>query len=291
MAPTFALHLGAHKTATTFIQRNLEDRRRELLRQGVRYFGTSELRDVEGIVLPTPRDVREGLAEPLQRRTATTLRQLVDDAIPDHARRVLLSEENFLGSSRLNIRRGKLYPAMEDRLRCLPESWNSDRLEIFLSIRDYASFFASCHSTIALQGDWMEFGAEKQAAIAELPRRWTDVVREIRAVFPRAEMVIWRYEDLATLGQHVMNDMVGFDFPMDFSHKGTMASLTAQGMDRLRIAWEENDGEPLDTETVRDIRKATQDGDRYDPWSPDIKAVLSDAYAKDWAQIQAMMQS
>lgn len=289
MSPTLALHLGAHKTATTYIQRNLDDRRRELLRHGVRYFGSAELRGVEGVVFPTPRDVREDLAAPVQRRTRAMLSRMVDAAVPDDAARVLVSEENILGSSRLNLRRAKLYPALAERLACLPESWGAGRTEIYLSVRNYADFFASCHSTIALQGDWIDLGADRQARIAELPRRWTDIVAEIRAHFPAAELVVWRYEDLGRVGQEVMDSMVGAPFPMDFGVRGTMASLTAEGMEAIEAAFIANGEAPLSPETVRRIRDETQgSGARYDPWDPALRARLTEAYEADWAEISAL---
>lgn len=288
MAPILALHLGAHKTATTFMQRCFEDRRRELLRMGVRYFGSSELRGVEGLIFPTPRDVRDRLAAPLQRQSAATLRRVVDASVPERAKRVLVSEENILGSPRLNIRRAKLYPALIDRLACLPPEWNTDSLEVYLAIRDYAGFFASCHSTIASQGDWMPLGPDKQAEIAKLPRRWTDVIADIRTVLPRAEVVVWRYEDLQSLGQQVINAMVGGPFEMDFSQKGTMAALTTEGMEQIQEAWRRNGEEPLDPKQAREIRDATATGQRYDPWNPALKAAMSAAYAEDWDKIQRM---
>jgi len=63
MLSTLALHLGAHKTATTLLQREFEARRRELLRLGTAYLGPGDLRDEPSLVFPVPEMHPDRVAE------------------------------------------------------------------------------------------------------------------------------------------------------------------------------------------------------------------------------------
>jgi len=289
MIRRFALHLGAHKTATTFIQRRLDQEQGRLRAQGVAFFGPPELRQHDVIRFPTPKMVQDGAAAEVQAATAAAYARIVGDAVDDSIHRVLISEENILGSSRLNLRRACLYPALPARLACLPDAWGQRDAEIFLGLRDYASFFASCQSTVALLGDWMDLGLARQERIAALPRRWPDILAEIRARYPEAVIHVWRHEDVERIGATLVEAMAGHPVEIDFSQKGTMAALSEEGMRRIRKAWHENDREPLPQEMVRQIRHETTDGfPPHQPWLRHLELALSETYAEDWQRIVAM---
>jgi len=280
MLETLALHLGAHKTATTMIQREFGTRRRELLRLGTGYLGPDDLRDVPGLVFPKPEMSASRMAE-VQARTAGLLETLPPGALGQTRSRLLVSEENILGTPRLMLRHATLYPGLRARLGALPAAWNGTETEVFLSIRDYAGFFASCHSTIAQQGVWVPFGAPQRADLARMPRRWPDVVADIRAALPRARLTVWRYEDLHDVGQRVVDAMTGGAFEVDFASRGAMASLSAEAMARIEAEASQRDDRKLPRDLVRRIRKDHADGPRYAPWDAETRDLLSQAYDED----------
>lgn len=287
MLETFALHLGAHKTATTMIQREFGKRRRELLRLGTGYLGPDDLRDVPGLVFPKP-EMDAARTAAVQARTAQLFDVLVPGALGETRTRLLVSEENILGTPRLMLRHAALYPGLRARLGALPAAWNAPETEVFLSIRDYAGFFASCHSTIAQQGVWVPFGDRERAALARMPRRWPDVVADIRAVLPRARLTIWRYEDLHDVGQPIVDAMAGGPFEVDFAARGAMASLSGAAMVRIEAEARDRGGRKLPRDLVRRIRQDHVDDPRYAPWEAETRDLLSQAYDEDSAAIRAM---
>jgi hypothetical protein len=287
MLSTLALHLGAHKTATTLLQREFEARRRELLRLGTAYLGPGDLRDEPSLVFPVPEMHPDRVAE-VQGRTAQRLENMVPGALGDRRSRLLLSEENILGTPRLTLRHRTLYPGLIARLGALPAAWDMDQTRIFLSVRDYAGFFASCHSTVAQQGVWLPFGARERAALARLPRRWPDVVADIRATIPEARVTVWRYEELCATGQAMVEAMTGGPFEIDMDQSGAMGALSAGAMARIAAASARAGGAPLPRAQVRRIWHETAGSGPYDPWQAETRQMLSACYEDDCARIAGM---
>jgi hypothetical protein len=287
MLSTLALHLGAHKTATTTLQRAFDSRRRELLRLGTGYLGPGDLRDEPGLVFPRPEMAADRVAQ-VQGRTARLLDTLVPAALGARRSRLLVSEENIIGTPRLMLRHAALYPGLTARLGALPADWDMAGTHVFLSIRDYAGFFASCHSTVAQQGVWVPFGAEERAALARMPRRWPDVVADIRATLPAARLTVWRYEELHATGQAVVEAMAGGPFEIDLAGPGAMGALSAGAMAGIAAASAAAGGARLPGAQVRRIRQDTEGSGPYDPWEAETRAALSNLYAEDCARIGRM---
>ncbi len=287
MLSTLALHLGAHKTATTTLQRAFDARRRELLRLGTGYLGPGDLRDEPGLVFPKPEMPPSRIAQ-VQGRTASLLETLVPGALGERRSRLLVSEENILGTPRLMLRHAALYPGLTARLGALPADWDMADTHIFLSIRDYAGFFASCHSTVAQQGVWVPFGAQERTALARMPRRWPDVVADIRATLPAARLTVWRYEELRATGQAVVEAMAGGPFEIDLAAPGAMGALSAGAMAGIAEASFAAGGARLPGAQVRRIRQETEGSGPYDPWDAETRRTLSALYEEDCARIARM---
>ena len=288
MMPPIALHVGAHKTATTFLQKRLSDLQGPLLDQGVAYFGPDQLRKGGNLTFPTPAVVAAGRARKLQFDTQARIVARVDEEMPSGVTRVLVSEENILGSSRLNLRQAQLYPALPARLGCLPITWTDAVRDIFLSIRNYGTFYVSCQSTVAALGDWVPLTPKRQQALAATPRRWTDVAAELLERFPKARLHVWRYEDLHAVGPAVMRAMTGLPVDVDFTTERPMAALSAAAMMGIRRAWNAGGGKPLGPEDVQRIRQETADRpEAHDPFRPRFKNRFDKIYAQDWTVLSS----
>jgi len=198
-----ALHIGAHKTASTHLQASLNAAALDLAAAGVRFYGPDYLRK-QGRTLPQ----MFGLAEAEARRPA-----------PDQARflakdghRIVLSEENFCGP--LHDGRGQmaipLYPLAEARVGALVHALNPLPVDLFVAIRDPARFVTSAYSQMLMGGHVMPFRAFRAAN----PFRrigWAALIGRLRAVPGLRSLTVWQYEDYsATFGQIVWVTWVGF---------------------------------------------------------------------------------
>ncbi|MCC5984126.1 MAG: hypothetical protein JJU42_07165 [Rhodobacteraceae bacterium] len=196
------LHLGAHKTASTYLQRALKRQRDGLLRAGVAAFGPDRLRS--DLRLPS-------LAEPDGARAAdfAPLREAI---AAEHAagRRVLLSEENLLGTTRPGrIAHGaQLYPLAAPRVSAVLSGLGVTGARVFLAIRSPLPFLISGHGQQAKAGRLMAFGRYIDA-VDPLALRWSDLVARLVSVRGVARVTVWRFEDHAAVLPAVLERMLG----------------------------------------------------------------------------------
>ncbi|MDJ0859058.1 MAG: hypothetical protein QNJ03_08255 [Dinoroseobacter sp.] len=124
---------------------------------------------------------------------------------PDRA--LLISDENFLGSMYANVRGRRLYEDAGRRLVRLQPAVARDCRRIGLAIRSYDRHWASSLAFV-LRKERRGTNPTELAALAAQPRRWRDVIADVAAVFPRAEIVVWPFESLVGAPGAVLRRMI-----------------------------------------------------------------------------------
>ncbi|MCK0138103.1 hypothetical protein [Aliiroseovarius sp. F47248L] len=153
-----ALHLGAHRTATTSLQTYLSKNKEALTRAGIDFL--------------IPPQTRE---------------RSLDPSILGENKR-LISEENILGTMENCVWQASLYPDVERNLLRY-ESWLNDVSIVFFSIRNLPSWWDSALFFHLKKG--LELPDEDHLqAIADNGRSWDNVVDDIRSVIPSAKLVV-----------------------------------------------------------------------------------------------------
>lgn len=190
MPPT-ALHIGAHKTGTTHLQKSFMAVRPALVAQGIQFYGPTMLRK-DGRSLKSRLD--NGRADKLRRG---------DD-------RLVISEENLIGS--LYVREGEiprvLYRQASDRIAQFSDVLAPDGLDVFMCIRDPASFLSSAYGQVLMGGmvkDASSFVAENPLARAD----WVYLARRVAKAPGVRRLVVWRYEDYGALFHRIAGEMLG----------------------------------------------------------------------------------
>lgn len=279
------VHLGAHKTATTYMQGTFES---------IRSSGTAGY-----LGLLTPRDCRSitGLTFHTFGRTveeidgiASLSCKLLDEWLLSELARgaswILLSDEQILGSSRLNISSEVLYPGLRDRLRCIPSSWRSQNLSFFLAVRNYADFFSSSYATTVRRGLRLSFSSERRMNLSKLPRRWTHVVYDVLDCFPNANLHIWRYEDFSVLREKLVRAATGWNGAIDWQDSWSMKSLTHEEME-IALSSRFGDITPRQIRTLAATRYP-EPHRKYDPWEEHLRLLLDDHYGEDCNQMSTI---
>lgn len=256
------LHLGAHRTGSTAFERMLESA--DLAGAGAALWGNARVRAIPGF--------QEGVgAEAFAAEWAGQAAQGTG--------RLVICDENILGTMLGNLMAGALYPDLPMQLARYARLFPAPPRRIGLGIREPASYWTSCWSFVARRR-WVPGVAETAPRIAAHPRGWADVVADLRAAFPHAAILVWPHEGLdrrlpATAARLLDLPETLFTAPasrINAAHApGYLPAIL-----RLRAA------EPAMTEEAMRAalsREVPEPG--YSPFTPDQRAALAGRHARD----------
>ena len=197
-----ALHLGAHKTATTYIQSALELSRDKLHEADISYVPLPELR----------RAVTErlGFARP-------KLRSAVDRLLKDHGgcKRLILSDENIIGGLKPSARFG-FYARRRRRLTKLLNKLGQHDFQIFFATRSYDEFMSAMYCEYIRHRPFIE--AETYLGnFAYKAFNWAEIVGTFVRLVGAEKIYLWRYEDFPVLQDQVFAALI--DAPAELVQK------------------------------------------------------------------------
>lgn len=194
------LHLGAHKTATTHLQKSLQLAVGTLAEAGIYYAGPDLLRG-DDCPLVEAVAAKGRIAHTHAERAGAVLQQARTDY-----RDLLISDENLLGgTNRMGLfdRRGRIYPLAAARLRRIIELAGEQDVTVALSVRDPAAFMVSAFSLQITRGRELDIRdylcGRDPAAIS-----WSELAQRLLGVAGVGRLVVWRYEDYGRLRPQVL---------------------------------------------------------------------------------------
>jgi hypothetical protein len=206
------LHLGAHKTGSTYLQKSFLASLQSFDSIGISYIPLAESRS---LVLPAVRG-----KSPFMGANSTVIRgcrDLLADRFREHGA-VLLSDENLLGSLyRFSGGRG-LYPSSQANIRSLVDIMGRDvEVIVYLSVRSYASWLQSAYVQLLKRRRLVAFADFiKNVRFSSLS--WPGLVERISRALPGAKIVIWPYElfakDNALVLAYLAQKLGGVDLQM-----------------------------------------------------------------------------
>jgi hypothetical protein len=129
----------------------------------------------------------------LHQRAIGRIRMELDRAVKCGAKKLIISDENMLGSLRHNIDNHSFYKDLSTRLARLTPALGGADLNIGLAIRSYDTYWASVIGKRLMAG-FSELDADALDLLVTQPRRWTHVVKDISRELPEAELTVWPYE-------------------------------------------------------------------------------------------------
>lgn len=166
------LHVGAHRTGTTSFQRFLNENTNTLDEHNIKILCPPECR-VENAI----------------EHIASTVKTWQDSGVS----KILISEENFLGTMEHNIEEETLYPNAKFNLARLAKVIQPD--VVMVSIRELGDYWTSA-MLFAFSRDGIPFPKEEKIeAIAKSARTWGDVVDDIISVFPKSKVIVREFEN------------------------------------------------------------------------------------------------
>lgn len=278
-----AFHIGAHKTATTHLQLSLDAAADRLAAMGVQYHGPERFR-LPGRSLLALFGLRDD-APPPQRGAAAQLA-----ALAKGARRLVLSEENFIGP--LNYPKGGSmrlrYKSAAERLGGLAAAMDQE-IAVFLAVRQPTSFLNSAYCQSLTGGQIMPVDTYlTRNPLASVD--WAQLVTSLRNTSGIGPITVWRYEDYRAVYPQIMQGLVGTATAAELvpPHPRVVnRGLSAQGV--AEVLHRANDTTiDVPAAVARHLLSVDHGFAPFDGFSPDAHAQSAATYAAQLTQIGAL---
>jgi hypothetical protein len=225
------IHLGVHKTATTFIQSQLHETRLLLQRSGIAYAGIWIVRRqftrlFDRLAWFDP--LWKWLTRPyLGRKLATIL------AGQPNAATFILSDENLLGLISANHWTGRLYPQAGRRVAMLEAMARDHDRHYFVAIRRYPDYLTSSWLQLASRGKAPPF-EKYRARFAPRSRGWAEVIGDVVKVAGPERVTVWTYDwfcnDPASAFSLLAPGVQFASLPEEDLRRDVLPSLTIKGL-------------------------------------------------------------
>jgi len=281
---SIALHIGAHKTASTHLQKVLKHNQKLLVEDGIAAYGPWYLR-MKG------RSLRSMFG--LHGASITTPRRSPQDQLAflaKGAKRLVLSEENFVGT--LSGPEGRvsfpLYASATDKLTEFVETVAPVKVELFLGVRNPAAFMASAYSQTLMGGAHIgprTFRARNDWRSVD----WADYVTRLRAISGVAGIYVWRQEDYDATLRLIMRRMLRWstggkiEQVQGRAHQGLSAAAVRQ-----TLAWAQEGRTEKLAGTARSLYPIDEKNKAFKLYAASTLAASEAIYGAQMAQIEAM---
>lgn len=286
------LHLGAHKTATTFIQDALKSNNPLLLAKGVLYLPLQEMRSKNA-------DNGKGLTSRIialsqanrQRGQIQELRQdVLEDFGPERLKKchtVLISEEN-LSLYLSGYTNGRPFSDLSQRLMHLREEIGP-KLKVFFSIRDYPDFISSVYVEILRHHQFLSFNDFLISLYQDLPNLWLDAYHNLVQLFGEENVTMWDFEDTVKNPQAILSMLTGGVQNLDISSKPSRQSLSQKAVEFIRD-FSKLPGESVAAQALAKVANRlhplSKMNSKFDPWTPREKRILREHYNNEKKSIR-----
>lgn len=284
------LHIGAHKTATTYIQRRLAANEHILLPRGIAFVAPSEYRPAllrarsDALFLKDLRLARE-------HRQRKVLTGLLKAAEATNKRRFVLSEENLLGTPERILSGDWFYDRAGHNLRHVLQVCERRPVRVLFAIRNYADFFPSAYAEALKLNSFVPFDEKLRQFYLGMDRGWPDILAEIGTTLPPgSDLRIWQYEGMRRYEPGIMAAFTGTPTANELE---ALEDRPQQGGTKRAIAHLHRLSERGVRVTRHRARRVLRASPKklghaaFDPWTNTERAFLTDRYNRDVARIAA----
>lgn len=279
-----ALHVGAHKTATSHLQRSLQKNRSLLAGHGVAFIPTHHYRE---LLAPLHKELMSSGA-------AEALRQQADPLIKGAARgagRMIISDENIMGQLPRIAKDDTLYPWGRWRVANAAALLENHDLSLFLSIRNPATYLPSAYSESLLHMPYRSFRGFLSPFTPDA-LRWSSVVEGLRWRLPDIPLTVWRFEDYPQHRAQIAASLMGEPLPQEFEflERHPRPGLSARALEQLST-WAAAGRDASDSDLIAhaaDLFPKGTDWPAPVPFAPDEVAAMTRDYDADCAHIASL---
>ncbi|MBY6138844.1 hypothetical protein KUV26_05280 [Leisingera daeponensis] len=221
------LHTGAHRCATTSFQEYMRHNAQALEKQGIGFWGPYRTRNglFHGIQ-PGPAPVS---GRDLVQRARGRLQIQMAASRENGTHKLLVSEENMIGSVRQNLRLGDLYGGVGERMARFYQAFGGAVTDVALSIRSLDSYWTSALAYAVARGHKLPSETSLDR-LAQSPRSWRDVITDIAAAMPDARLHVLPFETFGSRPEAALAALTGAEAPRAHARVRLNASLCLQDL-------------------------------------------------------------
>jgi hypothetical protein len=277
------LHAGAHMTDENRLVKCLAANRDRLEQIGT---NVPDPASYHKLIRDTLHAARKGGVAPDAREVL--LDAIVEDGSAD---RLVLSNEGFFGTPKMAASGGVLYSAAEERLGTLHQIFRHDDVELFMAIRNPATFLPAVFqkTRVDTMADFLD-GTDPTEV------RWSNLVTRMKSAFPDMPITLWCNEDTPLIWAEILREMGGLDPAAPIEQEFALLSeiMTEAGMKRFMNYMDAHPG-MTETQKRRVIaafldkfadESAIEEELDVPGWSDDLIARLSEIYDEDVDALQ-----
>lgn len=263
------LHIGAHKTATTYMQKKLAINREELAARGIHYDPLEVLRKNFTNSLQDPPKGNPEFVAGLKEKIRT--------------QDVIVSEENMPGVPGDLVRDGVYYAHAKERLALIGRILDVKAPEIFMAIREYSSFLVSMYCEYIRHREFIRF-ADYFERYQKSGFSWIKVVTDISEALPDARLRLWDFGKFRTIETEVFTALLGQDPAFLKAPEGpvreSFSDAAIRAYEALSTALTHQEMKQL----INPVARALPKGDlhkAFNPLAEDVAAALKQQYRED----------
>lgn len=277
------LHLGAHKTATTWLQTRLEAGQAALREAGIGYAPL----DVFRADFTVPFTDYFWHRIPAHRDAAQARMRAWLDAAPS---RFIASDENLIGDCDEIVRTGQCYPDLAPKLAALAETLPRPPARVVLVVRSYATFFASVYGESLRNGPFRAFDPIRHRFLQE-DGQWLRVTGALVRAFGEDAVRVIRFEQVTARFPALLETLCGQ--PLDPARLPDSADrregMSAAAVDALGRIAELSDPTVALLAVPAVERRFPRGADRpgFAPWTAEERKRLDGRYERHLAVIAA----
>ncbi len=253
----------------------------------------------QGVKVPGPGKYRRLIRETIQRLDGNSppddTREILLDAILDDEKcnRLVMSHAQFICIHSRVFENGIFFEQTDFKLKSLEALFPEDELEIFIALRNPATFIPALYKESKLPNF-----ATFMNDINPMHVHWSDLIQRIRMILPNARLTVWCNEDTPLIWAQLIRELAGVDPLTRITGGFDLLStiMTTEGMKKFVAYLKAN---PPQTEQQKRriiaafleryaIPEEVEDEIDLPGWTDETVAQLTQAYESDLERIEDM---
>jgi hypothetical protein len=286
------LHLGAHRTATTFLQNTLRNNAEQLAAQNWRFVKGQKAHPE--VFRPIAASVRGGTFSASE---SAAINQFFCDVGRD-SRNIFISSETIFGPMIDIVRYGEFYPEPKIVAKLLREKLSNSDVRVMYCLREFGDFIESSYKFHVGNGLSQSFAHfTKQVDFQKLS--WLPLLEAVSNEFGRDRLLIWTLEDFRLDVETNLRRLLGLAGikceNITIETAAVNGSIPGDFVDPMLSFNRAIDARNIRSEKQinrlrRDIRKLFEKLPRSESaglFDPETKKLLSDRYSQELLEISS----